>query len=177
MRTSLTPAILACLAFPALLTAQEQERKLLERIQRPNMELSNPMQNMAFTGGGGVQIREASIARSYAGTKEARSKEFATRSFFGIKNPWFGKRSFDSKEAALFPRGGPVKLDEPYRVSEARVREFPAAGKQAALGDSIVPVNAFLGRGGAQGSLDQISDKVKKEMTIDEVRELLNKPR
>ena len=40
-----------------------------------------------------------------------------------------------------------------------------------------MPLRPFLGRGGAQGSLDQIADKVKKEMTIDEVRELLNKPR
>ncbi len=74
-------------------------------------------------------------------------------------------------------RGGPSKLKEPYPVADARVREFPAAGKQAALGDSTVPLRPFLGRGGAQGSLDQIADKVKKEMTIDEVRELLNKPR
>jgi hypothetical protein len=32
-------------------------------------------------------------------------------------------------------------------------------------------------RGEAQGALDGISDKIKKDMTIDEVRELLNKPR
>ena len=177
MRTSLTSAIVAALAFPALLAAQEQERKLIERIQRPDMELSNPMQNKAFTGGGGVQIRDAAIARPYAGTKAAGSKEFATRSFFGIKNPWFGNRTYESQEAALMARGGPSKLNEPYPVADARVRGFPAAGKQAALGDSTVPLRPFLGRGGAQGSLDQIADKVKKEMTIDEVRELLNKPR
>ncbi len=177
MRTPLVSAITLGLALPALLSAQEQERKLLDRIQRPNMELKNPMQNKAFTGGGGVEMREAPIAKSYAGTKTASAKEFATRSFFGIKNPWFGNRVYESREAPLFARGGPAKLDEPYRVSEARVREYPAAGKEAALGDSTVPVRPFLVRGGAQGSLDQISDKVKKEMTIDEVRELLNKPR
>jgi hypothetical protein len=177
MRTSLVPALALGLAFPALLAAQEQDRKLLDRIQRPDMELSNPMQKKAFTGGGGVQIREAPIAREFAGTKQAGSKEFATRSFFGIKNPWFGKREFPAGQAPLFARGGPANLAEPYRVSGARAREFPAAGKQAALADSSVEVRPFLGRGEAQGSLDQISDKVKKEMTIDEVRELLNKPR
>jgi hypothetical protein len=177
MRTSLVPALAVTLAFPSLLAAQEQDRKLLDRIQRPDMELSNPMQKKEFIGGGGVQLREAPIARAYAGTKQAGSKEFATRSFFGIKNPWFGNRSFESRQAPLFARGGLSKLDEPYRVSEARVREFSAAGKQAAIADSSVPVRPFLGRGGSQGSLDQISDKVKKEMTIDEVRELLNKPR
>jgi len=177
MRPSLVPALVFGLAFPALLAAQEQDRKLLDRIQRPDMELSNPMQKKAFTGGGGVQIREAPIAREFAGTKQASVKEFATRSFFGIKNPWFGNRSFESKQAPLFARGGLSNLDQPYRVSDARIREYPAAGKQAALGDSTVPVRPFLGRGGAQGSLEQISDKVKKEMTIDEVRELLNKPR
>jgi hypothetical protein len=35
----------------------------------------------------------------------------------------------------------------------------------------------FLVQGEAQGAMQQISDRVKKEMTIDDVRELLNKPR
>jgi hypothetical protein len=177
MRNSLVPALALAVAFPAFLAAQEQDRKLLDRIQRPDMELANPMQKKTFTGGGGVQIREAPIAREFAGTKQAGVKEFATRSFFGIKNPWFGKRSFEAREAPLFARGGPANLDKPFRTSDARIREFPAADKQAALGNSTVSVRPFLGRGGAQGSLDQISDKIKKEMTIDEVRELLNKPR
>lgn len=177
MRTSLVPAISFVLALPVLLSAQDQDRKLLDRIQRPDMSLSNPMQNKEFSGGSGVQILDAPIARSFAGTKEARTKEFATRSFFGIKNPWFGERVFESREAPLFARGGPANLNEPYPVSEARVREFPDSDKQASMADSTVAVRPFLNRGEAQGSLDQISDKIKKEMTIDEVRELLNKPR
>jgi hypothetical protein len=176
MKTSLTVAI-AALALPALLCGQEQDRKLLERIQRPDMELSNPMQKKSFEGGGGVRIREAPIARAYAGTKDAIAKEFAgTKSFFGIKNPWFGNRVFEAREAPLMARGG-GNLDAAYPVRDARVGDYKDSSKSASLGDAAAEVRPFLVQGGAQGSLDQISDKIRKEMTIDEVRELLNKPR
>jgi hypothetical protein len=57
------------------------------------------------------------------------------------------------------------------------VAPFADSSKKA---DAPKPEGAskpFLVRGEAQGALQQISDKVKKEMTIDDVRELLNKPR
>ncbi|MFM8364100.1 MAG: hypothetical protein ACKOAS_03010 [Verrucomicrobiota bacterium] len=176
MKTSLTAAF-AAMALPALLCAQEQERKLLDRIQRPDMELSNPMQKKSFERDGGVSIREAPIARAYAGTKDATAKEFAgTKSFFGIKNPWFGNRVFEAREAPLMARGG-GNLAAAYPVRDARVGDYKDSTKKAALGQSVTEVRPFLAQGGAQGSLDQISDKIRKEMTIDEVRELLNKPR
>jgi hypothetical protein len=176
MKTSLVAAT-ALMALPAFLPAQEQDRKLLDRIQRPDMELSNPMQKKAFEGGGGVRIREAPMARSYPSTKNAAAKEFAgTKSFFGIKNPWFGNRVFEAREAPLMARGG-ENLDAAYPVRDARVGDYKDSTKKAAIGDSVTEVRPFLVPGGAQGGLDQISDKFRKEMTIDEVRELLNKPR
>jgi hypothetical protein len=34
-----------------------------------------------------------------------------------------------------------------------------------------------LDRGESQGAFEQLSEKIHKEMTIDDIRELLNKPR
>jgi hypothetical protein len=105
-------------------------------------------------------------------------KEFAgTRSFLGIKNPWFGNRVFETKTAALSKSGGLGKLDAAYPVRDALTREFPSSEKQANLGNSTVPVRPFLVRGESQGALEQLSTKINKEMTIDDIRELLNKPR
>lgn len=180
MRQILAPAFLAFLAFPSFLGAQQQERKLLDRIQRPNMELANPMQGKSFHGGGGVEIKDAAIGRNaFAGTKSAAFKEFTgTRSFFGIKNPWFGNRVFESKSATLSKSGGLGKLDAAYPVRDAHTREFPSSEKQASLGNSSsIPSRPFLVRGEAQGALEQLSTKISKEMTIDDIRELLNKPR
>ena len=179
MRQILAPALLALLALPAFLGAQEQERKLLDRIQRPNMELTNPMQGKSFNGGGGVEIKDAAVGRqAFTGAKSPLLKEFAgTRSFFGIKNPWFGNRVFETKPAELLKSGGLGKLDAAYPVRDALTREFPGSEKQANLGTSTVPVRPFLVRGESQGALEQLSTKINKEMTIDDIRELLNKPR
>ncbi len=179
MRPFLAFAVTALLASPAFLGAQEQDPKLLERIQRPNMELVNPMQGKTFNGGGGVKIQEAAVGRAaFDSTKTAALKEFSgTRSFLGIKNPWFGNRVFETKAAPLSGLGGPAKLDAAYPTREAAIGGFAGSDKRANLGSSRVEVQPFLVRGEAQGALEQISDKISKEMTIDDIRELLNKPR
>jgi len=176
MKTSLA-ATTAALALPALLCAQQQDRTLIDRIQRPDMALTNPMQTKTFEGGAGVTLRDSPIVRAYGGTKKAEAKTFAgAKSFFGIRNPWFGDRVFETREAPLQARGG-GGLDTIYPVRDARVGDFKDSSKKAALGNAVTEVRPFLAQGGAQGALDQISDKIRKEMTIDEVRELLNKPR
>lgn len=179
MRQLLAPVVIAALAFPVLLGAQEQERKLLDRIQRPDMELTNPMQSKSFAGGGGMKIREAAVAKtSFDGTKTAPMKEFAgTRSFLGIKNPWFGNRVFETKTAALSGLGGPEKLNSKFPVRDASVGGFSDSGKSADINSADVELRPFLVRGDSQGAIEQISDRIHKEMTIDDIRELLNKPR
>jgi len=179
MRQILAPALIAALAWPATLGAQEQERKLLDRIQRPNTELTNPMQGKSFLGGGGVEMKEAAVGRgTFAGVKSAPMKEFAgTRSFLGIKNPWFGNRVFETKSASLTGGGGLGKLDAAYPVRDAATREFSSSEKKANLKSEEIPVRPFLVTGEAQGAFEQLSEKIHKEMTIDDIRELLNKPR
>ena len=179
MRQILAPALIATLALPAFLGAQEQERKLIDRIQRPNTELTNPLQGKTFLGGGGVEMKEAATGRgAYAGVKSAPMKEFSgTRSFFGIKNPWFGNRVFETKSASLSGGGGLGKLDAAYPVRDAATQEFSSSEKKANLGTSEVPVRPFLDRGESQGAFEQLTEKIHKEMTIDDIRELLNKPR
>lgn len=179
MRQILAPALIAVLAWPATLGAQEQERKLLDRIQRPNTELTNPMQGKSFLGGGGVEMKEAAVGRgAFAGVKSAPMKEFAgTRSFLGIKNPWFGNRVFETKSASLTGGGGLGKLDAAYPVRDALTREFPGSEKKVKLNSEGIPLRPFLVSGEAQASFEQLTEKVHKEMTIDDIRELLNKPR
>ena len=62
-------------------------------------------------------------------------------------------------------------------VESAQTQRLYEADKKAARREEPVQTSAYLGRGGAQGSLDQISDKIDKNMTIEQVRELLNKNR
>ena len=176
MRLLLAPALIAILVLPVPLRAQQQERKLLDRIQRPNMELTNPMQAKSFEGGGGVKMKSASIGKSpYDAGKTANLKEFSwARSFLGIKNPWFGNRVFETKAA---PLSGAANINSSFQVRDAAVGGFSASDKKARVATSDMNLRPFLIRGNSAQGLDQISDKISKEMTIDDIREMLNKPR
>ena len=176
MRLLLASALIAILALPVPLRAQQQERKLLDRIQRPNMELTNPMQAKSFEGGGGVQMKSANIGKTpYDAGKTANLKEFSeARSFLGIKNPWFGNRVFETKAA---PLSGAANINSSFQVRDAAVGGFSASDKKARVASSDMNLQPFLIRGNSAQALDQISDKISKEMTIDDIREMLNKPR
>lgn len=160
------------------LHAQEQEKKLLDRIQRPDMQLASPLQAKVFSGVSGVGIKTASFANKTHGTAQSGMiRDFPdTRSFLGIKNPWFGQRSYEAKSASLSSRLG-LDISKTYALKAAATDSFSGLTKKANTTKQPVSTKPFLVQGEAQGSLQQISDKVKKEMTIDDVRELLNKPR
>lgn len=166
------------LLVPASLPAQQQEKKLLERIQRPDMELGSTLQSKSYQGASGPKIQAYPVSDKTYGTSQSRNmKEFqGSRSFFGIKNPWFGQLTYEAKPASLSPRGG-AELSKSYSVNPAALTSYAASSRSANSSKPQVPLQPFLVPGEAQGAMQQISDRVKKEMTIDDVRELLNKPR
>jgi hypothetical protein len=166
------------LLAPCSLSAQQQEKTLLDRIQRPNMQLGSSLQSKSYQGASGLKIQSDSVSGKTYGASQPRAlKEFqGSRSFLGVKNPWFGQLTYKSKPASLSPKSG-AELSKSYSVKPATVVPHAASSQSANVSKPEVPLQPFLIQGEAQGAMQQISDKVKKEMTIDDVRELLNKPR
>ena len=123
-----------------------------------------------------MEMKSASIGKTpYDAGKTANLKEFSgARSFLGIKNPWFGNRVFETKAA---PLSGAANLNSSFPVRDAASGEFSASDKKARVGSSDLNLRPFLISGKSAQGLDQISDKISKEMTIDDIREILNKPR
>jgi len=166
------------LIIPASLPAQQQEKKLLDRIERPDMQLGSPLQSKSYQESPGLKIQSSPVSDKSFATNQSRDlREFqGSRSFLGIKNPWFGQPTYDARPASLSPRGG-GELSKPYSVKPAAVTTYAASSRSADSSKPQVPLQPFLVQGEAQGAMQQISERVKKEMTIDDVRELLNKPR
>ena len=159
---------------------QEQEQKLMDRIKKPDMNQSSTMQGKSFGGKtGSLALRKAGESKdSYAGVRDAYIKDFPfTRSFLGIKNPWFGGKVFDAKTADTFSKSVIMNADREVPVRKAEAVGYWDATKPANFGSPVVPVNPYFPKGSAQGAVNQIKDKINSKMTIDEVRELLNKPR
>lgn len=152
-----------------------------KRVQEFDMARVNPMQDVKFDSGGVLGIRPArGLEGSAADLKAFKTGDFTVeRSFFGIKNPWFGNKVFATEKAddslKIFLDG----QKDTFATKAADTRAAREAGRAAPSTDpsSAVDVRAADPRAGAQGSLDSLADPLKKNLTVEDVREILNKNR
>lgn len=172
-----TILILISAILPAF--CQTQEKGLMERMDNPNMSLGNGMQNKKFVSSGSLKIKQYSeSADTFGATREASLGAYAfTRTFLGIKNPWLGPKTFDAKKASLYTRSFLPNLERQMPVKKAIATTFDPRKDTPILGNPVVQTREYRGDGVAQGAVSRISDKITADMTIDQVRELLNKPR
>lgn len=171
---------LAGLALSA--QAQEQERKLIDRVLKPDMELENTSFDVPFYGGAKFeQGKEAAVVQEFRFEDRVNSKSFQTRDFVS-SSYWAGDFKFDAKSAV----NGKSKASETAGTYDARsfaVEEAREAGKVnevRAYGESTKEFRGKESRrmdkvidpadqttGGWRGNLDV--------MSVDDVRDLLNK--
>ncbi|MCX7868958.1 MAG: hypothetical protein N2322_03310 [Terrimicrobiaceae bacterium] len=177
-----TPTLLLAVAAAASAQApaQTQDQKMLDRVTAiPNMRLVNPMQTKKFEGGAGLEIKKARGMNREVMTSSAAFSDTParpTRSFLGIRNPWLGKLIYPAGTAWL-PAGTVPRVAETIPTRKFQAKEYFDASKTEPAAARAVPVRAYSGRGGAQGALDLIGEAARRELTPDELRELLNKPR
>jgi hypothetical protein len=163
-------ASMALLASIPATFAQEQERKLVDRILKPNMSLINSAQNKQFRTAG------ASV------TKRAPSKRFDTANT-SLAKPFAGGRAFSAQQFTARPfaagdaaanvstRSAPPKTEMVYVASAAdSTRVAPGNGRSLAA-TPFPGARPFLGRGKSQEALSARDTP----LTIEQVRELLNK--
>jgi hypothetical protein len=171
-------AVLAC-ALGGHARAQTQEKKMIDRMLKPDTELMNPMQKKSFEKTGPFKLRQADDAKdTFAGVRNAYVREYAAgRSFLGIKNPWFGKKVFDTAPASLWSKSALSTDGKRVPVRKAEMVGYRDATKSANFGSPDVPTRTYVPQPAASGAVRQMNERIAKKLTIDDVRELLNKPR
>jgi hypothetical protein len=164
--------------------ATTHEGKLLERLEAQYKSSINPENAPVFDPASkkfedgaklGLQ-KEARLKTAYDGDKsfdQMIKKE--TRSFLGIKNPWFGKKIFVTQDAFLKKPYALNKNQSPFATKDATVKEFQDANKAMDSRSDPMPRPQVVPQGTAQGSIDAREGTEVKKMTIEQVRELLNK--
>lgn len=157
--------LLCCIGASAF--AQEQESKLLDRLLKPDMTLGNSAQDKHFTG-----VRQTTakpvVTHEFAGTRETRMKEYSAHRAFVA---WLFGRTRDfprNRKAELVAQ--PAVPQKTFATRESPVRESSDAEKRVRTGD-YAGERPFIAHGKSQKSLDA----QRHEMSIDEVRELLNR--
>lgn len=166
-------SLIVAILFAAPAFAQQQEQGMMDRIMNPNRDKANPMGEKAFQSAP-FAAQEFRGGREYTGVKSATTKEFGTRSFFGIRNPWFGKKVYETRAAAELTRY--VLSDKEYASRAVESKAARDASKRAAGVDGAVDARDFLARGKSQGSLNNTYSS-GPALSLDEVRELLNRDR
>lgn len=145
-----------------------------EKITKENQAWANPLSSKKFEGTGDLDLKKDSGNLKSFETKKFSDSKFETRSFLGIKNPWFGNKVYDTGKKDQWAKDALNGKDNKFSVEQAVVKGYEPGKKEAVLNGGTVETKTFAERGKAQGAL---TDDQRKNLTIDDVREILNKNR
>ena len=163
-------AFLTLLASVWPTSAQEQERKLVDRLLKPNMSLANPAQDKQFSAicasldkrapSKTFYTRNKSRTKSFAGERAFAAEQFATQNF----------PAADSR-ANITARSHVTKPGAVYLASAAHGTRVAPESHATLAAATFAGSRPFLGRGKSQKALSAQDTP----LTIEQVRELLNK--
>src|SRR5260370_3911126 len=165
---SVLPFLLLLIAF-SFARPQDQESKLVERLLKPDMTLQNTAQNKKFIADGASINRKATAGTFYFQEKSHARSISNPREFSAGQ---FNSRSFQRTHAASgISSQPPIGNSQPsYSTRTARVRDAHDADK-GATSRAFAESRPYLD----QGKTQKARDRKHPPLTIDQVRELLNK--
>ena len=182
--------LLALLAVVSPARAQTQDAKMQQWVDGNFQKAvaatnsKDPSAKSAFSDkkfDGSVFATKTFGGSSYAGTKTAALKTFETRSFLGIKNPWFGNKVFATDTSSLVDRDA-REASKGYSTDSFTTGAYRGAGKKDeidanAVLPSYVAPRTYLGpdQRDKRPGVDRYTQNLSKDLSIDDVRDLLNK--
>ena len=158
------------LAAPSCLRAQNQERKLVDRLLRPDMTLQNSEQKKKFIADGTSVNKKANVATFYVDKKPNPKRFLGTRDF---STRQANSQSFHSSRSAFEDSSQQTVRNSQlaYPTQTARGPRDAPQSKKRVTSRAYAENRPFLDQGKSQKSLN----RQNAPLTIDQVRELLNK--
>jgi hypothetical protein len=151
--------------------AQDQERKLVDRLLRPDTSLQNSEQNKKFVADGAPVDKRARVStfyiqqktgpKNFSGTRDFATEQFASQSF---------NHAHDGRTKSLSQKSVADSRRSYATSSATNLRGARDANKRTHTRD-FSGKRPFLDRGKSQKSLN----RQNPPLTIEQVRELLNK--
>ena len=155
--------------FVPMAKAQRQEPSLVDRLLRPNMELQNSAQRKKFAASSAVVERRGTVGTFYLQPNRTEKSFADPGSYASAQYP---SRPFNSGSRPVTSTRN-QNANKPAAINTSSVRDVHAAhdANSSVPNRDYAQQRSFNERGKSQKSLDQQNPP----MTIDEVRELLNK--
>lgn len=146
----------------------------MERLLNPQMERDFTLNEKAFNATP-YASRSFQTAGSYSGVREvSRPQEFGTRSFLGIRNPWFGKKVYQTQAARDLTRY--VLSDRAYATQTVEPTAAPEARRAVPTSRGEIYARDYVVQGRSQAAISA-QHSGGAPLSLDEVRELLNRNR
>ena len=170
VRKSVAICVLVVAAL-SWVSAQDQERKLVDRLLKPDMTLQNEAQNKKFIGDRTSSMHKHANVGTFYVQKKSNSKTFSATGDFSTRQ--FFSQPFHSKHNKF-------ETSSPQGVANSRsayANQSAGGARDASQSGKKVPVRPyaenqpFLDEGKSQKSLN----RQNAPLTIEQVRELLNK--
>jgi hypothetical protein len=160
-----------CFTFVLLsaVQAQDQERKLVDRLLRPDTTLQNTAQSRKVAAAAATVDSRGTVGTFYLQPR-SREKNFVVTRDFSART--FASRSFHD--------GSRTNISSPKHIANSQtayptssVPELPSAydTKKSIAGQNFSDQRTFLDQGKSQKALS----RQNPPLTIEQVRELLNK--
>jgi hypothetical protein len=163
-------AFLLLLAGISATPAQDQERKLIDRLLKPNMSLVNSAQNKQF-GAPDISITKSAPSRSFHTRDTFLVRPFVAEGAFSPGQ--FAARHFRARDtpANISTRSQLTKTNTVYVASGVYGTRVAPESDRSLTTTPFAGSRPFLGRGKSQKALSARDTP----LTISQVRELLNK--
>jgi hypothetical protein len=152
------------------LRAQDQERKLVDRLLRPDMTLQSGEQKKKFIADGTsinkrarvgtFYVEKKSESKTFSGTRELSTQQFNSRPFHGSRSAFQNSSQQSVGNSRLA-----------YPTQSARGPRDASQSDKKVASRGYAENRPFLDQGKSQKSLN----RQNAPLTIDQVRELLNK--
>jgi hypothetical protein len=152
------------------LRAQDQERKLVDRLLRPEMTLQSGEQRKKFIADGtsinkkarvgNFYVEKKSKSKTFSGTRELSTQQFNSRPFHGSRSGFQNSSQQSVGNSRLA-----------YPTQSARGPRDASQSDKKVASRTYAENRPFLDQGKSQKSLN----RQNAPLTIDQVRELLNK--
>src|SRR5581483_5646327 len=166
-----------CAAHPrkkSQLTSQQQQEEdaRIDRILKPDTTRANPMQGKSFYGGKNFGDSRTANTRSFYSTGKVETRSAPTRDLPGVTSFWASGKKAESKTAQTKNWGWLSPFGHPFGSKKMETRENWDAEKKF-TSNSITETSEY--RGPERKKINQTIPNTDKELSIGDVRELLNK--
>ena len=175
----LTFSLLFGLAVSLQAADPPPQPRFYERITHPDRSRKSDYQGKTFDTGGGT-FTKTFKTDEYAGAKEFGSKPFLTRTFEGAKKSWMGQLFFHEKKLPENLQGVNGDATKQFGSKDVPLKNYGDLDKKSGFaGKEDFATREIKPKGTSQGAIDnnqQLQEKIKNGLSIDDVRKLLNKP-